>query len=399
MVEVMEFDEAYQRELVNKMTNRTFLERTAHLIHSEYFDPDLEQIVTKILSHWKRTKKSLTKSQVRQLFTRFGIKQERVSLDGFEFDQDELVDFAKDRILRIASIQFQSLRDQGKFHKAVQVISESVKRFPHVDGKAEDMLLNQKPLPKRKNLIPTGIRTLDRALSGGISGGDIATVLARTGGGKTSFLCHVSATAVEAGLKVFYATLEVPGLEVQGKLRRRLVGSEKPSQIGWKKVSTKLRRKKASVLVLEHPPNTINVSEMEQEIPDGTNLVVIDYADLLRSIGTDFGFSYEQLGVIYAELKRVAMEREIPIWTASQINRPAYSNMRAGADTVEGSLKKATNSNLILSLNQPDDEVDGITGNSLMNIFVDKNTFGPRNVQIPVTVHWAKSKFEEGHYG
>lgn len=399
----MDFDEAYQVELLNKMTSRKFLEKTGHLIRPEFFDPDLEPLVKRIMGYWKTHKQVLTIPQVNQLFRKYDLKKERVSLDGIHFDLEELECFAKDRILREAMLKSHAFREQGRFDKAIAVISEAPKRFPQNNGALPDMLKNLKPLPRRKNQVPTGIETLDRALDGGVTGGDVACVMAQTGGGKTTFLCSLSASAAERGLKVFYATLEVPGLEVQGKLRRRLTGHLKPSQARWKKTAGKLTRKRSRVLVLEHPPNTISVSELEQQIPEDTGLIVVDYADKLRSVDGQFGGGYEMLGVIYDELKRVSLQKQIPVWTASQTNRMSYGVDRAELEAVEGSLKKAMNSNLVVSLNQSKEKghgaVDEETGNSQMVLSIIKNTFGPKDVDIDLTVNWAQGSFEEGHYG
>lgn len=400
----MDFDEAYQMELINKMTSKKFLEKTGHLIRPEFFDPALEPVVKRIIGHWQKHKKVLTSSQVNQLFKKHDIKKEQVSLDGVHFDLEELTSFAKDRILREASLRFHAFREQGRFDKAVHAISEAPKMFPQSDSALSDMLKNFKALPRRKNLVPTGISSLDEALNGGVTGGDVACVMAQTGGGKTTFLCSLAAQAAEIGLKVFYATLEVPGLEVQAKLRKRLTASARPSQRGWKTIAQRLSRKKSRVVVSEHPPNTINVAELEQQIPKDTNLLIVDYADKLRSVTGEFGGGYEILGIIYDELKRVALQWEIPVWTASQINRTGYTNDRPGIGATEGSLKKPMNSNVVIMLIHPDEQghmqrADEDTGNVQLDLWLEKNTFGPAALKFPLTVNWAQGTFEEGHYG
>ena len=49
-------------------------------------------------------------------------------------------------------------------------------------------------------------------------------------------------------------------------------------------------------------------------------LIIIDYADIMRSTRQYDSLRHE-LKLIYEELRNLAMELGIPVWTASQANR------------------------------------------------------------------------------
>jgi len=59
----------------------------------------------------------------------------------------------------------------------------------------------------------------------------------------------------------------------------------------------------------------LNQIELQGITPD---LVIVDYADILRGIGTEKRHILEN---IYEDLRGLAGEYEVPIWTASQANR------------------------------------------------------------------------------
>ena len=58
------------------------------------------------------------------------------------------------------------------------------------------------------------------------------------------------------------------------------------------------------------------------------SLIIIDYADIMRS-SRRFDSLRHELKLIYEELRNLAMDLNVPIWTASQANRDA-----ANADVV-----------------------------------------------------------------
>ena len=63
------------------------------------------------------------------------------------------------------------------------------------------------------------------------------------------------------------------------------------------------------------------------------DMVVVDYADILMPTG-NFKEKRHALGNIYEDLRGLAGELEIPIWTASQANRSALEEDVIGADKV-----------------------------------------------------------------
>jgi len=395
------FNESYQQELLSRLTQKEFLQRLGKLLRPEFFDPEYEPVVRILLTHWKKNKRPVTKGQLSQLCQRHGVKPKVAPTGDFSFDEEEILYFARDRVISEALAKSQTLRSQGKFEKAIEVVRECWKTFPHMDEQeaAPDILKSTASIPVRKSLIPTGLEQLDHCLDGGIGGGDLAAVLAPTSGGKTSWLVHVAAEAGSQGKKVYYLTLEVPRTEIEAKIRRCITGVVKPSRKAWVKAAGGLSRKGGRIQVREASPHSLSVYDLALRLEDDIELLIVDYADYLRLGDRAVGFSYDDLGRIYSDLKAIAMDRKISVWTASQVNRGAYGSASIGLQDIEASLKKAMVVDQAIALNQTSDHPDPKTGEVNGEINIAKNRHGIRFQDIGVTVNWALSKFIQGKWG
>jgi replicative DNA helicase len=394
----MHFTDEYQRELLRKMTNRSWMERIGCLLQSGMFEPELEPVVKEVLSTWRSKRFVPSTSQLGQLCARKGIA---VPLrgdagDNFSFDHDEIMRFAKDRVLREQLAKAHLFVDNGKYDKALAVVTEARIRFPRSGmEEAPDILTTRMSVPKRTKLISTGLPLLDDKLGGGIASEELAAVLAPTSGGKSSFLSFLTAQAVLQGKKVWYATLEVSEADIRGKVQRCLLRTDKIKDVEWVKMGKKLSKTGSRLHVFETPPHTIGADDLDGLIPEDVDLVVIDYADYLRGPSDQPGLSYENLGYIYTVLKGMAMRRKISVWTASQVNRGAYEAEEIYAQHVEASLKKMMICDIAVSINQgrAEQDSDDETGNCVGRLFIAKNRAGPRYVTVDVTINWARTMF------
>jgi len=393
----LEFDESYQQEMLLKLTRKAFIEEVASLLRPDFFDPGLEPVAEEILKRYRKTKRCLTKAQFRQLCRQHDVKLNGSLGGDTEFDRDQVLLFARNRAFRDASSRAWIQAERGNISKAYDIMDESRRTMPGRTAEAPDILTVHTPLPGRRNLVPTGIPNLDECLKGGIAGGDLAVVLAPTSGGKTSFLVSVACAALKMGRRVDYATLEVPRYEIDRKVRSCLTEMENPSKKKWTEVSRKLHRKGAAIHVWEHPPRSISADELAGQVAGNAEVILVDYGDyLMPPSGRGEGVEYQDLGNIYGSMKRIALERRIPLWTASQVNRSAYDRGRLHVEDVEASLRKMMLADQVISINQDEEErrMDD-EGHTLATLRVAKNRHGPRFVDVRVRVNWACCLFDQ----
>jgi len=237
--------------------------------------------------------------------------------------------------------------------------------------------------------LATGIaQELDGAISGGVAGGELAFFLAPTGRGKTLALANVGANALKQGKKVFHVTLEISARAVGKRYDCILAESsyedirEEPEVLN--KVLEKLIEVGGQLVIKDYSYTHCGVSELNAIIQEHWDenkkfdLLIVDYADLLLSQSANI--SRFDLDMIYKELRIIAGQFGIPVWTASQANRIALSKHTISMSEIAESIGKANVADLIIAMCQTDEEI----ADKEMRLFICKNRLGPHKPIITV---------------
>ena len=112
---------------------------------------------------------------------------------------------------------------------------------------------------------------------------------------------------------------------------------------------------------------------MQDKRPD---VVIVDYADLLRGPGQE---KRHELEGIYEDLRGLAGEYDIPVWTASQANRSALEEDVIGAEKISESYGKVMVADFVISLSRK--VQDKLAGTGRWHVI--KNRFGPDGITLP----------------
>ena len=118
-------------------------------------------------------------------------------------------------------------------------------------------------------------------------------------------------------------------------------------------------------------------------------MVVVDYADILKDTSNSREVRHA-LGNIYEDLRGLAGEFQIPIWTASQANRSALDEDVIEATKVSESYQKVMTADFVMSLSRKVEDKIGNTG----RFHVIKNRFGPDGITYPAKVNTNTGKME-----
>jgi hypothetical protein len=90
-----------------------------------------------------------------------------------------------------------------------------------------------------------------------------------------------------------------------------------------------------------------------------------------------------QLGNIYEDLRGLAGEMEIPIWTASQANRSSLEEDVIGAEKVAESYTKVMTADFVLSMSR---KIEDKAANTA-RCHIIKNRFGVDGITYPVSMN------------
>lgn len=183
--------------------------------------------------------------------------------------------------------------------------------------------------------ISTGLSSLDSRLRfGGFRGGQLVYVGARTSRGKSALLLAFADAAAEAGHRALMFSLEMTPEEngVRRLLQETGVGMR--SVCSWRKDEREraLDQLSSAAHVLQRPldfasPTVRTLAGIRAECQrakaqGALGLVVVDYLGLVRYGSARNGRSlYERTTAISQGLKALAMDLEVPVLCAVQLNR------------------------------------------------------------------------------
>ena len=97
-----------------------------------------------------------------------------------------------------------------------------------------------------------------------------------------------------------------------------------------------------------------------------------------------------ELKLIYEELRNLAMEMDIPIWTASQANRDSAQSDIVGLENMSEAYGKAMVADVVVSLSRKASEKSTGVG----RLFIAKNRAGRDGIVFPITIDTSMSLFD-----
>lgn len=311
--------------------------------------------------------------------------------------KDIALNFCRKQSLKKGLIEAVDNWEKGDYENIAQIISEALKVGEPKSSGHNYMKDIEKRLIKKHRVPVPALKGIDSKIGGGLAGGELGIILSTTGGGKSMMLVKFACTALEAGKNVLYYTFELQESVIGNRIDSCLTGFplkdilEYPDKI--KEKVSELTALGSNLIIKEFPTgsasiNTIKahlkVMEREGIIPD---VIIIDYADIMKPISV-FSEKRFALTSIYEGLRGMAMEMNIPIWTASQAGRAAIDKDRFSLDVISESLGKAQTADIILGIARPDEKKI----NKKATMMVLKNRNGEDGYTI--NLHFDTSKID-----
>lgn len=189
--------------------------------------------------------------------------------------------------------------------------------------------------------IPFNIDRLNRITKGGVKSKTLNMIMGTTNAGKSICLCSFAADYLRQGKNVLYITLEMSEEEIAKRIDANLLDInidtiEKVSKaIFTDKIRTLQNKFNGNLIIKEYPTGGASVNNFrallneldlkKKFIPD---IIIIDYLSICSSSRYRKGManSYEYVGSIAEEVRGLAKEYDVPIWSAIQSNRDQQAN-------------------------------------------------------------------------
>ena len=286
------------------------------------------------------------------------LKDYITSIENTEADEQWLIEttekFCKDRAVHnavLSGIKILDKKDKTRTPEAIpHILSEALAvSFDKSVGHdyIEDADARFKFYHTKEKRYQFDLDYMNRITKGGVPSKTLNIALAGTGVGKSLFMCHVASSYLLQGLNVLYITLEMAEERIAERIDANLLDvtmedlHDMPQQLYEGKIS-KLREKTQGQLVIkEYPTASAHsghfkslMNELALKKSFRPDVIFIDYLNICASSRFKGGniSSYFYVKAIAEELRGLAVEFNVPIFSATQTTRTGFVSTDIGLE-------------------------------------------------------------------
>ena len=400
-----QFGPTFQAKIISSLlSDNKFIQTISDILESKYFDSDANKwLVKEISKYFIEYRKAPTLEVLKIKITQMDDEILKVSVvenlkeawrnieaTDLEFVKQETLGFCKNQVLKGAIVDAVDLLEQKKYDEIKTIIDAAMKAGSERDlGHDYIISLEDRLTDSVRATLTTPWDSVNGVMDGGLGGGELGVLVAPAGIGKTWCLQSLGAHLVKQGKTVVHYTLELNanyvGLRYDTVFSGTPTANVKYYQEDVQKVIDKLKGK----LIIKYYPTrsaTVNtlaahLKQMEiQEIkPDA---VIVDYADILKPT-TFYKEKRHSTGETYENLRGIAGEFDIPIWTASQANRSSLEEEVIDATKIAEDYSKVMTADFVMSVSRKVEDKIANTG----RFHVIKNRFGIDGITFPASIN------------
>lgn len=410
-----EFGTTFQTKCISALTtDLIFLERIADILSPDFFEIDSHKWVVILIKEYYFKYKNVPtpevfkaeingmQSPVLQAAVIELIKQayKPISTSDSEYIKDKFLEFCKNQKLKSAIYESGNLLKNADYDGIWKLINDaSTAGAERNIGHDYFTDFDDRMSENARETIKTGWEIIDGHLDGGLGKGELGFIVAPAGSGKSWFLTSIGVAALRQGKNVMHFTMELNEKYVGRRYDACFSGIAFQDVRKYQSQVKESHKGVAGKLYIKYfPMNTASALSLKSHIErtqlmiqNKIDLVIVDYADLLRPFVIQKNTnSYEQGGNTYGELRGMAGEIQIPVWSASQANRGAHEEEIVGALNVADSYKKIMIGDFIMSLARKTEDKLASTG----RVSILKSRFGSDGPVYPTSFDTSCGKID-----
>jgi replicative DNA helicase len=250
---------------------------------------------------------------------------------------------------------------------------------------------------------------MNKITNGGTPPKTLNIVMAGTGVGKSMFMCHHAANCLLQNLNVLYITCEMAEERIAERIDANIMDvtldnmKDLPYKMYQQKLDAATKGVSGKLIIKEYPTAVANANhfrvlmdELALKKKFKPDIVFIDYLNICASSRMKQGGSvnsYTFIKSIAEELRGLAVERNVPIFSATQVNRTGYSSSDIGLEDTSESFGLPATADFMIALISTDDleEAKQVLVKQLKNRYNDAAS----NRKFLLNVDRAKMKFTD----
>ena len=220
---------------------------------------------------------------------------------------------------------------------------------------------------QEENKIPFDLDYFNKITDGGLPNKTLNICLAGTGVGKSLFMCHVAASCLVQGRNVLYITMEMAEERIAERIDANLLNvpidqlDKMSKDMFTTKVGQLAKDTAGKLIIKEYPTGSAHsghfralLNELKLKKSFVPEIIFIDYLNIcassrMKSLGGAIN-SYTYIKAIADELRGLAVEFDVPIFSATQTNRQGYSNSDVGLEDTSESFGLPATADLMFAI-------------------------------------------------
>ena len=349
------FKEEYTRKVLPFIKEEYFGNRVEQLLFGEVFKfiekynnlPTKDAILIELNS-----RRDINEEELQH------IKDYVVAVEDGEADEQWLLEttekFCKDRAVHNAvleGIKILDNKDKKQTPEAIpHILSEALAvSFDKSVGHdyIEDAEARFKFYHTKEKRYQFDLDYMNRITKGGVPSKTLNIALAGTGVGKSLFMCHVASSYLLQGLNVLYITLEMAEERIAERIDANLLDvtmedlHDMPKQLYDGKIKKLREKTQGQLIVKEYPTASAHAGHFKSLINElalkksfRPDVIFIDYLNICASSRFKGGniSSYFYIKAIAEELRGLAVEQNVPIFSATQTTRTGFVSTDIGLE-------------------------------------------------------------------
>lgn len=236
--------------------------------------------------------------------------------------------------------------------------------------------------------IPFDLEYFNTITKGGLSRKSLNVILAGTGVGKTLAMCHFAAANLIQGNNVLYITMEMSEERIAERIDSNLLDvpinelPDFPKKIYEQKIDKLRAKTKGHLIIKEYPTASVHsghfrhlLSELKVKKKFKPDIIYVDYLNICSSsrLKNNITNSYMYVKSIAEELRGLAVETNLPIVTATQVNRSGFTNSDPGLEDTSESFGLPATADFMFAMisNEALDDLGQVAIKQLKNRYND----------------------------
>ena len=391
------YDEVYARKVLPFIRDEYFEERTDRVVFQQIAEyiKSYDGLPTKEVLHIEAEKRDdLTQDEFSLVENLIDALQE--SSSERIWAQDTTESWCKERAIYLAlmkSIQIADGQDEKHSNDAIPDILKDALAVGFDQHVGHDYIDDSEGryeyYHRKENKIEFDLEMFNKITAGGVSNKTLNIALAGTGVGKSLFMCHYASSVLLQGKNVLYVTCEMAEEKIAERIDANVLNTnirevaELPKTVFERKVNKLREKTQGKLIIKEYPTASAHVghfrsllSELKLKKNFMPDIIFIDYLNICASSRYRSAVnvnSYNYVKAIAEELRGLAVEFDVPIFSATQTTRSGFTSTDPDLTDTSESFGLPATADLMIALISSDEleELGQIMVKQLKNRYND----------------------------